>query len=146
MQRIIYVSAFCRIFVDVFELLPHHVVVLDHLGMASLLPKLVSGVRLVFHLVILQVLENGTNISCLEQINDATSRERLEVGDLVAEIVRRRDQMQVILQDYVAVQRKPAVFLQKTPRVEQDLYRLATGEDGGPSDDRASDCSGHSLA
>ncbi len=58
MHGIIDVSACYRIVVSVFQLLPHHIVVLDLLRMTPFLPDLIRAFRFVAGLVRLELAEH----------------------------------------------------------------------------------------
>ena len=67
MDRVIDVAASDRIVVDVFQLLPHHFVALNHLRMTTLLPKLIISVGLVLGFEAFQLSEDLSNVLCFER-------------------------------------------------------------------------------
>jgi hypothetical protein len=90
MHRLIHESSLHRVVVYVLDLLPHHLLVLDQLWMAALLPKLVGPVLLVLELVLLQLFEHTPGVLGFEIVDDRTGCERLEGGEFFGQIGRWR--------------------------------------------------------
>src|SRR5262249_46590721 len=77
------------------------------------------------------------NILRLEMIYDLPGGERLEVTDLLRDVRRGCDEVEVVFEDYVAVDRESAAVLQELPGVVDDLNCFWAREDGKPPHDGA---------
>ena len=58
---------------------------------------------------------------------------RFESLDLLAQVICRRDEVQVVFQDDIAKQSQAPFILQETPRIKNDLNRFRTCEHRQPA-------------
>ncbi len=74
----------------------------------------------------------------LQQLDDLARREHLETLHRVREIGSGSDEMQVIFEHNIAVQRETLLFSQESPAIEYDLNGIRPRENGEPADDSTS--------
>ena len=115
---------------NVIELLPRHDLCLNRLGMTSLLPELKTSVGLVPGFVRGQAIEQGLDMSIAEGVDDPSRRERLEIPDLLPEVLRSGDEMDVVLKDGMTKQNESVLILEKLPGIEENPHSLRLSEDG----------------
>src|ERR1051325_5396181 len=102
-QRIIHISTFDRIVVQVIQFLNHNLFSGYLLWVAAFLPKLVFTVYFV-NLLVLSELSEQSRLLCLYQmVNDLPGRKRLEITDLFWKVGVGCDEVQMVLQNDVAV-------------------------------------------
>ncbi len=70
-------------------------------------------------------------------IDDTSGRVGLEVADLLCKVSRTGDEVDVVLQDDIAVEHNSVLVLEEFPGIEQDLNRLRLSEDRQPAHNRA---------
>src|SRR3982751_6541429 len=105
--------------------------------MAPLLPQLIGAIRLVCGLQEVQQFEKGPGTLGFQVINDLPGSERLEISDLLGEVFRRCDEVQMILENDIAIEDQPLFVLQESPGIVDDLDCLRPCEDGEPTDNGA---------
>ena len=94
------------------------------------------SIALVPGLVILQAVEQSPHVAFAEVVDDPSRRVRLEVADLLRQVLGRGDEVDVVLEDDVTQERQAVLILEELPGVEQDLDGFGPGEHGQPADDR----------
>jgi len=137
-ERVVDVASPDRVHVGVFELLPHHLCMVDLLRMAAFLPNLIlaAGFSLVLQCVSFQLSQQCLGVSAFKQVDDPAGREGFRASYRVGNLRGARDQVQVVLKNHVAEQCEVLVLLQVLPRVEDDLHCFVTRENREPADDR----------
>jgi len=71
-------------------------------------------------------------MALLEAVDNTAGGERFEIADLLGQVGGTGDQMEVILQDDIAVERDSLLCLKKSPGIEQDVHRFSSSEHGKP--------------
>jgi hypothetical protein len=130
MCRIIDVAALDRIQMDVLQFLSHHFLIHDLLGMTPLLPYLVLAILLVPGLEKAQPFQQCLDVPRLQVIHNLSGGEGLEIANLLGDGRRGGDQVEVIFEDYVAVDGKAVAVLEEAPGVVEELYGFGASEDG----------------
>src|SRR5690348_14253379 len=105
--------------------------------MTSLLPELISAIRLVPGLQEMQQFEQGPRTVGFQKIDETPGSERLEITDLLGQILGRRNQVQMILQNDVAVENQAPLVVEKLPGIIEDLHGVRPREYREPADDGA---------
>src|SRR4051794_28531750 len=113
MRRMADVPSLDGVLVDVLELLPQHLLILDDLRMTSFLPQLERSIALMPLLMVLQAVEQGANLAIAEEVDDPPGRMRLEVADLLRQVFGRGDEVDVVLEDDVTQKRQAVVVLEE---------------------------------
>jgi hypothetical protein len=134
MQRIVHKTSLHWIIVNVFQLLPQDFIVFDQLRMASFLPKLKFLIQFMVKFIKFQVSKDIFGISGFQQIDDFSSRERFEPLYGAGEVICRRDEMQMVIQDDVTEKVKTVILLEVFPRIKHDIDGFGMREDRRPND------------
>jgi hypothetical protein len=91
----------------------------------------------VLQLVHLQLPKQHFRRSPFEQVDDLPGGVRFESLHHVGQVGGCGDEMKVILEDDVTEEFEFTLALQESPRIVDDVGRLAAREDREPADDRA---------
>ena len=127
-----------RVVVDVLDFLSHHFIVEDKFRMTSFLPDLELTILLVPSLEEFQLFQPIRTVSGTEFVDNTPRCEGLEVTDLLAQVIRHRNEMQMIFHDHVRENLHPLLLLKKSPGFEKDRGELRISEERDPTYHRTS--------
>ncbi len=135
MHRFIDVAAAHWVLMRVLELLQHHLVAQDLLGVAAFLPELMSLINFVPQLVKPELLQQSLATGRFQIVENYARGERFESPDLLRQVWALGDPMQVVLHDDESKDLDSALALQEAPGVEDDFDIARLREDGQPGHD-----------
>ena len=138
MRRILDMATLHGVIVNILQLLPHHLFVLDLFWLAPFLPNLILTLGLMRKFACAQLLQENSSRIPFQQSDDLPGRIRFGTLDDLWKLGSRRNHMQVIIQNDVAEQLEFPLSLQKTPRIENNVDSFGTREHWKPSDNSAS--------
>ena len=139
MHRIVDVPASHRIFMDVLDLLPHHLFRFDHLWVTSFLPKLKVLVDFVAQFKELQLLQQSRVFHYFHYfhfLDDRLSSERFKFSDAFCKLWSHGDPMKMVFQDDVRNDLDFTFLLKELPTVKDHFNEVAICKYGQPSNYR----------
>ena len=113
---------------DVFNFLFKHLLAMDLLWVNPFLPELVIPVGTVGKLVRCKLLEDETIVLCSVIVNALPGDKGFEVCQFLRNIVRSRNQMQMVFHQDISRQDYVFLFLQESERVKDNLSNLWIAE------------------
>jgi len=122
--------------VNIFELLQHHRIILNCLGMAPFLPKLKFPVDLMLLLAVLELAKDHAHVPGLEKVDNPSRRIRLEVPSSFPSRLQRQSCGDGFPRSH-SRKAKTDLRLQKPQGLEDNLGCFGAREDGRPADDGA---------
>ncbi len=134
MQRIVNIASPYRIVMNIFNLLNHHLLILNHLRMTALLPDLIISVAPMLQFVIIQLSEDVFRFFFSQEVYDFSGRERFENADLLSQTLRGGDNVKMIFHDNIGMNFQPVVVLQIRQRIKENFYYCSASEQRQPTD------------
>jgi len=120
-QGIIHIPTPQRVVVDILDLLPHDLVVLNDLRMTALLPELVCLVDFVSKSVVLELLQYGFVPLFLHLANYGGRGERLKLTNTFAELRSNGKPVKMVFQYDERKNVDLPFSLQKTPTAKHNV-------------------------
>ena len=121
----------------IIQFLQHHFVTLDLLRVTPLLPKLVRLVGLMPKFEEFQQFKRRYRALAFKFRNDAVRGKRLEPCNLLRQVVRHGNPMQVVFHDHKTENAHCSFALQEAPRIQDDFRRPRLREERLPANDGA---------
>jgi len=127
------------VMMDVVQLLEHHRVVEDGLGMVAFLPDLITAVGLVGLAKRFQAIKEPAASFAIKLLQETAGGEFLQVAHDSGEVRGGYDGMEVVLHDNPCVELQLLVSSAVVEGADQDVAARGGGEDWKPADDCGGD-------
>jgi hypothetical protein len=133
--RIIHISSFHRIHVDILHRVLIHVHIPDMLGMIALLPDLVCLVLFKRLSCISQCFQIvGILFLRMQEINNLFGSKRLELADLLGKILGGGEEMHMVFHKDIGMDKQAFMVVHKIKRIKGNLGNFRFGEQWNPID------------
>ncbi len=123
-QRVINVATGNRVIVDVFDLLPHHLIALNLLGMTTLLPNRIGSVSLVPSFFPFELSKQRFHAAMFKAVDNSSRSIGLEDAYVSRKLQTDGDQVKMVFEDDIGENLQPIVLSKPTPRVIDNLKHL----------------------